>query len=201
VYRGKAAETAATNAAVAATAGQIVTYEGRPAITYFFASSGGMTEDVQNGFPGAEPEPWLKAVADPYEAASTKWTLNLSFTSVARRLRGLFRGSLRGIEVLRRGASPRILQARVMGTAGASVVGGPQLAARLGLSSTWAYFSVRSNGVLRAEPDHSGRARGSIPTPAPASPPPASAAGGVSPVQSLPSGGSNGASGGTSASG
>ena len=37
VYRGAAAETASTNAAVAATAGQIVTYAGKPAITYFFA--------------------------------------------------------------------------------------------------------------------------------------------------------------------
>ena len=41
VYRGAAAETAQTNAAVAATAGQIVTYAGAPAITYFFADSGG----------------------------------------------------------------------------------------------------------------------------------------------------------------
>src|SRR5207302_155158 len=35
VYAGPAAYTAATNAAVAATAGQIVTYAGAPAITYF----------------------------------------------------------------------------------------------------------------------------------------------------------------------
>ena len=54
VYLGVAAETASTNAAVAATAGQIVTYAGQPAITYFFASSGGMTEDVQNSFLGSD---------------------------------------------------------------------------------------------------------------------------------------------------
>src|SRR5580704_5330410 len=52
MYRGVAAETAATNAAVAATAGQIVTYGGRPAITYYFASSGGMTENIENSFLG-----------------------------------------------------------------------------------------------------------------------------------------------------
>ena len=109
VYRGKAAETATTNAAVAATAGQIVTYGGQPAITYFFASSGGMTEIVVNGFPGAEPEPWLKAVADPYEGPSSKWTVDLSFSTVAHRLKGLFKGAFRGIEVLKRGVSPRIL--------------------------------------------------------------------------------------------
>ncbi|HTA14348.1 MAG TPA: SpoIID/LytB domain-containing protein, partial [Solirubrobacteraceae bacterium] len=43
VYLGKAAETSRTNAAVTSTAGQIVTYGGQPAITYFFASSGGHT--------------------------------------------------------------------------------------------------------------------------------------------------------------
>ena len=42
VYRGVAAETSATNAAVAATAGQVVLYAGKPVITYFFASSGGI---------------------------------------------------------------------------------------------------------------------------------------------------------------
>src|SRR5271154_1574946 len=68
VYLGVAAETAQTNTAVTATAGQIVTYAGKPAITYFFASSGGMTENVENSFIGAAPEPWLVGVADPYDS-------------------------------------------------------------------------------------------------------------------------------------
>ena len=68
VYRGRAAETPASNLAVQETAGQIVTFAGRPAITYFFASSGGMTESVQNAFPGAAPQPWLQGVPDPFEA-------------------------------------------------------------------------------------------------------------------------------------
>ena len=62
-----AAQTPQTDAAVADTAGQIVTYAGRPAITYFFASSGGRTENVENVFPGSEPQPWLRGVADQYE--------------------------------------------------------------------------------------------------------------------------------------
>ena len=128
VYRGAAAETAATNAAVAATAGQIVTYAGKPAITYFFASSGGMTESVQDGFPGAEAEPWLIGVADPYEGSASRWKVEIPFATAAKRLRGLFRGRFRGIEVLKRGVSPRILSARVLGTAAASIVSGPALA-------------------------------------------------------------------------
>ncbi len=171
VYRSGVAETATTNAAVAATAGQIVEYAGKPAITYFFASSGGMTESVQNGFPGSEPQPWLVAVADEYEGTASRWKIELPFATAARRLRGLYKGAFHGIEVLERGASPRILSARVLGSTAADAISGPALAARLGLSSTWAYFDVRRGSALVEEPDHSGKAR----TFSPAAPAPASA--------------------------
>ena len=48
VYGGVGAETASTDQAVAETAGQVVTYEGAPVVTYFFSTSGGRTEDVEN---------------------------------------------------------------------------------------------------------------------------------------------------------
>src|SRR5207248_3314958 len=67
-YPGVAAETRATNAAVAATSGQIVTYGGKHAITYFFSSSGGYTENAENVF-GGSPDPWLRGVPDPYDGA------------------------------------------------------------------------------------------------------------------------------------
>jgi stage II sporulation protein D len=156
VYRGAAAETAQTNAAVALTAGQIVTYAGAPAITYFFADSGGMTEDVQNAWPGSEPQPWLRGVPDPYDSgAQSRWTLDMSFAAAAARLRGLVRGSFRGVEVLERGHSPRILTAAIVGSAGTTRVSGAELAQRLGLQDTWAYFSVRSgHGPVEPEPEH-----------------------------------------------
>jgi stage II sporulation protein D len=159
VYRGTAAETPETNAAVAATAGQVVTYEGRLAITYFFASSGGRTENVENGFPGAQPEPWLRGTLDPYDRGPLhSWKLTIGFASAAARLHGLVRGSFRGIEVRRRGFSPRILSAYVLGSGGRTAVSGAGLAARLGLYDTWAYFSVRSGQTVRPEPDRSGAA-------------------------------------------
>jgi stage II sporulation protein D len=170
LYLGAKAQTAATNAAVAATAGRIVTYAGRPAITYFFASSGGETESVQNGFPGATAEPWLEGVPDPYDQGPLHtWSVSMSFARAAARLRGLVRGALRGIEVLRRGYSPRIVAAAVLGSAGRTEVSGPELESRLGLYSTWAYFSVRSASGVRAEPDASGHAS------PPAAAPPAAA--------------------------
>ena len=156
VYRGAAAETPQTDTAVAATAGQVVTYEGRPAVTYFFASSGGRTESVENGFPGAEPEPWLRGTLDPYDRGPLhRWKLTISFTTAAARLHGLVRGSFRGIEVRKRGFSPRILSAYVLGSRGRTAVSGAELAARLGLYGTWAYFSVRDGQTVRPEPDRS----------------------------------------------
>jgi SpoIID/LytB domain protein len=169
MYLGTAAETATTNAAAAATAGQIVLYQGKPAITYYFASSGGMTENIENSFIGAESQPWLKGVPDAYETKASDWKLSMSFASAAARLRELFKGSFRGIEVLGRGVSPRIVTAEVLGSRGDSPVSGPELAARLGLDSAWAYFSVKSGASVKREPDRSGQPP--FTSPAPESPP------------------------------
>ncbi len=157
MFEGAAAETASSNAAIADTAGQIVTYGGKPATTYFFASSGGMTENIENAFLGAAPEPWLVGVADPYdEGPLHRWKVTMSFAQATAKLRGLVRGAFRGIEVLKRGVSPRIISAYVIGTGGDTRVSGPELAARLGLDSTWASFSVSRGGAVRREPEVSG---------------------------------------------
>ena len=66
------AETANTDAAVPATRGEVVTYDGEPVVTFFFSTSGGRTEDVENTPLGNEPLPWLKSVDDPYDDASPK---------------------------------------------------------------------------------------------------------------------------------
>jgi len=184
VYLGKAAETTRSNAAVAATAGQIVTYAGKPAITYFFASSGGHTESVQNSFLGSTPEPWLVGVSDPYDTGPLHhWTVTMSFASAAAHLGSLVKGSFTGIEVLKRGSSPRIISAEVLGSKGRTLTTGPELAARLGLYDAWAYFSVSGPHGTHAEPDLSGP--GAEPTPAastpPAQPAPVTGSGGVSP--------------------
>jgi SpoIID/LytB domain protein len=184
VYRGPSAETASTNAAALATAGQIVTYGGQPAITYFFASSGGHTEDAQNAFPGALAEPWLVGVLDQYDQGPLhSWKLSLSFAAAGKRLGGLVKGAFRGIEVLRRGSSPRILSAYVLGSGGRTLTPGGELAERLGLYDTWAYFSVKRGTNVKAEPDHSGQP-GASAAPAPASSAPS--------VPATPEGGAQG---------
>ena len=59
VYRGVTGESVRSDAAVRATAGRIVTYAGQPAVTYYFSTSGGQTEDIEFSFIGAA----LEAVA------------------------------------------------------------------------------------------------------------------------------------------
>jgi stage II sporulation protein D len=179
VYRGKAAESAASNEAVQATAGEIVTYAGKPAITYFFASSGGMTESVQNAFPGAAPEPWLQGVPDPFDAGPLhSWRTSLSFKAATDDLKGLVRGVFRGIEVVKRGVSPRIISANVLGSKGATPISGDELAARLNLYDTWAYFSVSDTEGTGPEPDRSGTPDSTSGTPTPATAPAQAGAGG-----------------------
>jgi stage II sporulation protein D len=146
MYGGVGAETPATDAAVAATRGQVVTYAGRPAVTYFFASSGGYTESVQNVWPGTSPEPWLQGVADPYDGAGNdpyhQWSQQMSLRAAAAKLGSLVRGRLLGVSVTQHGVSPRILRAAVVGTAGSSSVSGGTLQQAFGLSTTYAAFTT-----------------------------------------------------------
>jgi stage II sporulation protein D len=180
VYEGVAAESAATDAAVAATRGQVVAYAGKPVTTYFFASSGGHTEDIQYGFPGAAPEPWLRGVPDPYDGGPLhRWTESFTFAQAGGKLSGLVKGTFEGIEVLTRGASPRIVSAAVLGSAGNTPVSGPQLAGAFGLPSTWVYFSVRSGTRTTPEPDLSGRRAPTTTTTTTTAPPTPQANGGV----------------------
>ena len=153
VYGGIAAETASSNEAVAATRGQVVTYDGQPVVTYFFSTSGGRTEDVENSFVGSDPKPWLKSVKDPYDDVSPKhrWApTRMSMSSAAAKLSGLVKGRFKGIRVRKRGSSPRIVTADVIGTGGRTRVSGATLRARLGLLDTWAYFT--SIGTRKKNP-------------------------------------------------
>ena len=93
--------------------------------------------------------------------------MTLSFATVTSRLHGLLKGSFRGIEVLKRGVSPRIISAYILGSRGRTLVSGPELAARLELISTWEYFSVSRGTTVKREPDVSGSAAAPTPPTAP----------------------------------
>jgi stage II sporulation protein D len=143
VYRGFNGETASTNNAVAATRGEVVTYNGGVVVTFFFSTSGGFTENVENVFTDSDPRPWLKGVEDPYDDASPyhRWgPYTLSSRSLRAKLGSYLKGSFRGIEVVKRGVSPRVVRAQVKGSRGTVTVSGAQLRGRLGLRDTWFYL-------------------------------------------------------------
>ncbi len=154
MYRGVSAETPTTDAAVSDTAGQIVTYDGAPVVTYFSASSGGHTENIEDAWPGSNASPWLRGVDDPYDGAGGDpyhhWTRQLSLTAGAKRLGRVVKGKLVGIHVTQHGASPRIISAQVIGSKGTTTVSGAQLQSAFGLLSTWASFTTISSAPGRA---------------------------------------------------
>src|SRR3954452_16151306 len=160
VYQGVGIEAASTNAAVAATRGRIVTYGGQPVVTYFFSTSGGKTEDVENTTLGTEPKPWLKSVDDAYDSVSPRhrWKTKLSMKWASRKLGSLVKGSFKGIRVTRRGASPRIMSAEVVGSRATTTTDGATLRAKLGLFDTWAYFTAITAKKAPAGSDGSGGA-------------------------------------------
>lgn len=152
VYRGVSAEFPSTDAAVAGTRHEVVTYAGRPIVTFFFSTSGGRTENVENSFVGSPPRPWLKSVKDPFDDASPKhrWgPYRFSRAQAEKRLNGLVRGKFRGINVLKRGVSPRVVQAEVLGSKGRVLVNGAQLRARFDLFDSWAYFTMVGSTVRK----------------------------------------------------
>lgn len=145
VYDGKSSETKATNAAVKATAGEVVQHHGETAVTYYFSTSGGQTENSEFGFSGGNAIPYLKSVTDPFDDASPvhTWTERLSDEKMEDELTALFSGRLEKIEIVETGRSPRIVRARVVGSNGSQTVTGETLRNRLGLRSTWAKFVHR----------------------------------------------------------
>ncbi len=149
MYGGVGVETAATDAAVQATSGQVVTYNGQPVVTYFFSSSGGYTESVQNVWRGATPEPWLQGVPDPYDGVAGnpyhQWTRQMSVAAATRRLGSLVKGRLLGIAVTKHGVSPRVIEAQVVGSRGRSNISGDQLQQLFGLPTTYASFAIISS--------------------------------------------------------
>jgi stage II sporulation protein D len=154
MYKGVAAEFPSTDAAVAATDDEVVAQNGQAVTTFFFSTSGGHTENIEDSFIGALPKSWLKGVDDPYDSVSPRHSWGPFTFSQARaqaKLKGLVRGSFRGITVLERGASPRIVRAEVNGTNGVTQVTGPQLRTRFGLYDTWATFTyISANAKVKS---------------------------------------------------
>ena len=141
VYLGIEHEKPSTNAAVNATAGQVVLYDGQVAKTYFFSSSGGRTASAEDVW--GEPVPYLVSVPDPYDSISPHhdWgPFVFTGTKLAKMLK--MKGQVVDLQP-ELNSSGRIKVLNVIGTKGTLAVPGAVLRTKMGLRSTW--FSV---GVL-----------------------------------------------------
>ena len=139
VYGGVADEDPRTTAAVAATQGQVLVYDGRPITAFFFSSSGGRTENVKNIFPSDSPMPYLVSVPDPFDrlySPNHRWSPAPTFTG--KRLGALLgTGPVRRTKVLARGESGRVLQLQLTNRRGVvQIRTGAQVRRALGLRDT-----------------------------------------------------------------
>jgi SpoIID/LytB domain protein len=146
VYEGLESEYDRTNQAVDATRGQVVMYGSDVAQTLYSACSGGHTESAVNVF--GSPVPYLVGVPDPYDyyCPLHKWTLDFSGPEISSRLGGYLQGKLKQVVITKTGVSPRIISAKLVGTAGTTTVTGSQLSVALGGYDTWMSFEKVVSG-------------------------------------------------------
>jgi len=153
MYGGVRAEKSSTNRAVAATGGEIVTWRGQPARTYYSSTSGGRTESGRDAW--GYSRPYLASVADPYDAISPHhdWgPWRFSARKLARRLGVPSVGDV----IERWNASGRVAAVAFRWHGGARVVDGGAVQTALKLPSTW--FTIRvASAHARHEPSWAGR--------------------------------------------
>ncbi|MGQ0831222.1 MAG: SpoIID/LytB domain-containing protein [Microthrixaceae bacterium] len=158
VYVGRTAESAGQDAAVWATAGRVLRYEGALAAAVYSADAGGVSATTLEGF--GTPDgvyPYLTTVR--YDTDNPlPWHLELALGDVAGRLG--YRGTLTGLRVGSTGPSGRALDLVLEGTAGEVKVDGITFARSLGLRST--RFTARMGSSDGAPPPPPPAAEGAI---------------------------------------
>ena len=132
VYGGKGRETQRGNAAVKATAGKIVTYRGKVALTQFASSNGGYS--ARGDFP------YLAAHRDPYDGVikSQAWTRSISARSISRAWPSV--GTVQQLQITDRdGAGSwggRVKTIKIIGTSRTATVSGTTFQHMFGMRSS-----------------------------------------------------------------
>lgn len=120
VYGGYEVENLATNNAIKATEGMVVTYGGALAQLYYFGSSGGATANSENVWSKAIP--YLQSVDDPYEVTKY-WTYSFSADEMTRHMADIGRniGTVTKIETVIIEDSGHVTELKVTGTTGYAI--------------------------------------------------------------------------------
>jgi len=131
VYGGLAVEDPRTTAAVDATRGEVVTFQGRPILAVYHSDSGGATESSEYVWGGRYP--YLRGVSDPF-TASAPWTLRMELAELAARLRRAGRevSGITGVEVAEVTPSGRAGTVRLTSASGAVTVRATELRGAIG---------------------------------------------------------------------
>lgn len=153
-YGGMQSEYRSTNAAVAATRGQVVTHSGRLATTYYFSSSGGHTENSEIIWTAILP--YLRGVPDFDNLPGNlfySWRVNFTVSEFSRKLTEYEKGVGEVRTVLPDGPvgpSGRPARWRVTGTAGNAVLTAEQMRWALGLRSSAKSIILRISGIANS---------------------------------------------------
>lgn len=122
VYLGANRATEASDAAVNATKGETLSYNGSPVIGYFYSSDGGATEDAANVWGGDYA--YLKGKIDPYEDPDKdRWSVTLTASEIQQKLNeaGYSIGTVANVQVTKRTATDNANEVTVTDTSGKSV--------------------------------------------------------------------------------
>jgi len=118
VYGGISFEHSRSNAAVDATKGETLCYENRTVAGYYFSSSGGHTENVEDVW--GVSIPYLQGVPDLYESEPSKlpWSVTLKKKDLERLLRveGNDVGTVRKVVQEVTTSSGRVISLRIIGS-------------------------------------------------------------------------------------
>jgi SpoIID/LytB domain protein len=135
-------------AAVNATAGEIITYNGQPIIAAYDTCCGGYTAGPEEAW-GGSPVPYLRPVPDDACAPDEDhdWRVTMSWEDLQNRLNSRPEtavGVLYGVEVLSRWTSGRVKEIRVFGSGGSKVVSGKLFASIVGLQTHFFYIAAQN---------------------------------------------------------
>jgi stage II sporulation protein D len=151
VYRGAGIESLASNSAVDATRGSVLTQGGKVLSAFFHASSGGYTENSEDVW--FQKLDHIRAVPD-YDQNSPhyEWYKNVPAADLSSRLahRGIRVGGLRELQTVSRSFSGRVRSVRVIGTRGTKEISGETLRLAAGLRST--LFNMAPRGGAAGSP-------------------------------------------------
>lgn len=148
-YRGIGVEDPRSNAAVDATRGQVLTYQGALARTFYHAASGGHTENVENVW--TSPVPYLRGVPDfDQDSPWSRWEKEVSLADIGRAMAeaGHDVGEVYRVEPAGpRGVSGRWTKLAVIGSRGQVVLPASTFYLRVGLRSAKFDMEPREPGM------------------------------------------------------